>query len=85
VSLFQVYARALRYLATYRLRVSLIVIANIVLAAITIASLTMGSKIGSGFLIGLGGALLALTSALIALLVVLTLKAIGDGKVFIPE
>ncbi|OJT96716.1 MAG: cyclic beta-1,2-glucan ABC transporter [Rhizobium sp. 63-7] len=37
MSLFQVYARALRYLATYRLRVSLIVIANIVLAAITIA------------------------------------------------
>ncbi len=55
------------------------------LAAITIASLTMGSKIGSGFLMGLGGALLAITTALIALLVVLTLKAIADGKVFIPE
>lgn len=50
-----------------------------------IASLTMGSKIGSGFLTGLGGALLAVTTALIALLVVLTLKAITDGKVFIPE
>ncbi|WP_449371577.1 SLAC1 anion channel family protein [Thiomonas sp.] len=55
------------------------------LAAITIASLSMGSIIGSGFLIGLGGTLLALTTALIALLVVLTLKAIADGKVFIPE
>jgi ATP-binding cassette subfamily B protein len=37
VSLFKVYARALRYLGAYRLRVSLVVIANIVLAAITIA------------------------------------------------
>lgn len=55
------------------------------MAAITIASLTMGSKIGSGFLTALGGALLALTTALIALLVVLTLKAISAGKVFIPE
>jgi tellurite resistance protein len=55
------------------------------MAAITIASLTMGSKIGNGFLTGLGGALLAVTTALIALLVVLTLKAIADGKVFIPE
>ncbi|MFC5760795.1 MULTISPECIES: glucan ABC transporter ATP-binding protein/ permease [unclassified Rhizobium] len=37
MSLFKVYARALRYLGAYRLRVSLVVIANIVLAAITIA------------------------------------------------
>jgi ATP-binding cassette subfamily B protein len=37
VSLFQVYARALQYLAVHKLRVSAIVIANIVLAAITIA------------------------------------------------
>lgn len=37
MSLFKVYARALRYLAVYRLRVSLVVIANIVLAVITIA------------------------------------------------
>jgi ATP-binding cassette subfamily B protein len=37
VSLFKVYARALRYLGAYKLRVSLVVIANIVLAAITIA------------------------------------------------
>jgi ATP-binding cassette subfamily B protein len=36
VSLLQVYLKALKYLATYRLRVSLVVIANIVLAAITI-------------------------------------------------
>jgi ATP-binding cassette subfamily B protein len=37
VSLFKVYARAMRYLGAYKLRVSLVVIANIVLAAITIA------------------------------------------------
>ncbi len=37
MSLFQVYARALQYLATYRLRVSMVVVANIVLAVITIA------------------------------------------------
>jgi glucan exporter ATP-binding protein len=37
VSLFKVYARALRYLGAYKFRVSLVVIANIVLAAITIA------------------------------------------------
>ncbi|GAA3093447.1 glucan ABC transporter ATP-binding protein/ permease [Rhizobium viscosum] len=37
MSLFKVYARALRYLGAYKLRVSLVVIANIVLAAITIA------------------------------------------------
>nr|WP_210282882.1 glucan ABC transporter ATP-binding protein/ permease [Rhizobium sp. BK049] len=37
VSLFKVYARALRYLGAYKLRVSLVVIANIVLATITIA------------------------------------------------
>lgn len=36
MSLFQVYARALRYLAANRLRVSLVVIANVVLAVITI-------------------------------------------------
>ena len=37
VSLLKVYARALRYLGAYKLRVSLVVLANIVLAAITIA------------------------------------------------
>ncbi len=37
MSLFQVYARALQYLAVHKLRVSAIVIANIVLAVITIA------------------------------------------------
>ncbi|GEO86170.1 MULTISPECIES: glucan ABC transporter ATP-binding protein/ permease [Alphaproteobacteria] len=36
MSLFQVYIKALRYLSAYRLRVSLVVIANIVLAMITI-------------------------------------------------
>ncbi|TCL72894.1 glucan ABC transporter ATP-binding protein/ permease [Rhizobium sp. BK251] len=37
MSLFKVYARALRYLGAYKLRVSVVVIANIILAAITIA------------------------------------------------
>ena len=37
MSLFQVYARALQYLAAHKFRVSAIVFANIVLAAITIA------------------------------------------------
>ena len=37
MSLFQVYARALQYLAVHKLRVSAIVVANIVLAVITIA------------------------------------------------
>lgn len=37
MSLFQVYARALRYLGAHRLRVTMVVIANIVLAVITIA------------------------------------------------
>ncbi|MBD8556695.1 glucan ABC transporter ATP-binding protein/ permease [Rhizobium sp. CFBP 8762] len=37
MTLFQVYARALKYLAAYKLRVSSIVAANIVLALITIA------------------------------------------------
>ena len=37
MSLFQVYIRALTYLTTYRLRVTLVVVANIVLAVITIA------------------------------------------------
>ncbi len=37
MSLFQVYARALQYLAVHKFRVGAIVIANIVLAAITIA------------------------------------------------
>ena len=37
VSLFQVYARALQYLAVHKFRVSAIVLANVVLAIITIA------------------------------------------------
>jgi ATP-binding cassette, subfamily B, beta-glucan exporter len=37
LSLFQVYARALKYLGSSRIRVSLVVVANIVLAIITIA------------------------------------------------
>ncbi|MBW8788591.1 glucan ABC transporter ATP-binding protein/ permease [Rhizobium leguminosarum] len=37
MTLFKVYARALRYLGVYKLRVSLVVVANIVLATITIA------------------------------------------------
>ncbi len=37
MTLFQVYTRALRYLAAYRFRVAVVVLANIVLAIITIA------------------------------------------------
>lgn len=37
MSLFQVYARALQYLGAHKLRVSMVVVANIVLAVITIA------------------------------------------------
>ncbi|RFB87341.1 cyclic beta-1,2-glucan ABC transporter [Rhizobium leguminosarum bv. trifolii] len=37
MTLFKVYARALRYLGAYKLRVSLVVVANIILATITIA------------------------------------------------
>ena len=37
MSLFQVYARALTYLAAYKVRVSAVVVANVVLAVITIA------------------------------------------------
>ncbi len=37
LSLFQVYIKALKYLATYRFRVALVVFANIILAVITIA------------------------------------------------
>ncbi len=37
MSLFQVYARALSYLSAYRLRVSMVVVANVILAVITIA------------------------------------------------
>lgn len=45
VSLFQVYARTLKYLSVYRFRVSSIVAANIVLAAITIAEPILFGKI----------------------------------------
>jgi len=45
VSLLKVYARALQYLAAYRLRVSFVVLANIVLAAITIVEPILFGKI----------------------------------------
>ncbi len=45
MSLFKVYARALRYLGAYKLRVSLVVVANIVLAAITIAEPVLFGRI----------------------------------------
>ncbi|WP_337267848.1 glucan ABC transporter ATP-binding protein/ permease [Oryzifoliimicrobium ureilyticus] len=45
MSLFKVYARALRYLGAQRLRVSLVVIANIVLAGITIAEPVLFGRI----------------------------------------
>jgi glucan exporter ATP-binding protein len=48
VSLFQVYLRALQYLAVHKLRVSAIVIANVVLAVITIAEpILFGRIIGA--------------------------------------
>ncbi len=55
------------------------------MAAITIATLTMGSKIASSFLLGLGAVLLTLTTILIAALLVLTVRAMAAGKVFVPE
>ncbi len=45
MSLTQVYARALQYLAIYRLRVSMVVVANIVLAVITIAEPVLFGRI----------------------------------------
>ncbi len=45
MSLLRVYARALQYLAAYRLRVSFVVLANIVLAAITIVEPILFGKI----------------------------------------
>ena len=45
MSLFQVYTRALRYLAAFKVRVSLVVAANIVLAVITIAEPILFGKI----------------------------------------
>lgn len=45
MSLLKVYARALQYLAAYRLRVSFVVLANIVLAAITIVEPILFGKI----------------------------------------
>ncbi|OUC50318.1 cyclic beta-1,2-glucan ABC transporter, partial [Eggerthia catenaformis] len=45
MSLFQVYARALQYLAVHRARVGAIVIANIVLAIITIAEPVLFGRI----------------------------------------
>ncbi|MDI7864835.1 glucan ABC transporter ATP-binding protein/ permease [Rhizobiaceae bacterium n13] len=45
MSLLQVYARALSYLATYRFRVALVVVANVVLAMITIAEPVLFGRI----------------------------------------
>lgn len=55
------------------------------LAAITIATLEMGALSGWGFYFVLGGAMLAIVSIVIAILVVKTVLAIVQGKVFIPE
>lgn len=45
MSLFQVYARALKYLSAYRFRVSLVVAANVILAIITIAEPVLFGRI----------------------------------------
>ncbi|MFA7415146.1 MAG: glucan ABC transporter ATP-binding protein/ permease [Rhizobium sp.] len=45
MSLIQVYMKALRYLAAYRMKVSLVVVANIVLAVITIAEPVLFGRI----------------------------------------
>lgn len=45
MSLFQVYARALSYLSAFRLRVSMVVVANIILAVITIAEPVLFGRI----------------------------------------
>ncbi|MHB0950746.1 MAG: glucan ABC transporter ATP-binding protein/ permease [Allorhizobium sp.] len=45
MSLVQVYMKALRYLAAYRMKVSLVVVANIVLAVITIAEPVLFGRI----------------------------------------
>lgn len=45
LSLVQVYMKALRYLAAYRMKVSLVVVANIVLAVITIAEPVLFGRI----------------------------------------
>ena len=45
MTLFQVYTRALRYLATNKWRVTIVVVANVILAAITIAEPVLFGKI----------------------------------------
>jgi glucan exporter ATP-binding protein len=45
VSLFKVYVRALQYLAAFRLRMSMVVLANVVLAAITIEQFSLFGQI----------------------------------------
>ncbi|WP_416797264.1 glucan ABC transporter ATP-binding protein/ permease [Ciceribacter azotifigens] len=45
MSLFQVYIKALRYLATYRMKVALVVVANIILAVITIVEPVLFGRI----------------------------------------
>lgn len=55
------------------------------LAAITIATLEMGAQSGLSFYLMLGGGLLALTSLVIAILVVKTLQALVKGKIFLPD
>jgi ATP-binding cassette, subfamily B, beta-glucan exporter len=45
VSLFKVYVRALQYLAAFRLRMSMVVLANIILAAITIEQFSLFGQI----------------------------------------
>ncbi|MFA5663451.1 SLAC1 anion channel family protein [Castellaniella sp.] len=55
------------------------------LAAITIATLEMGAQSGLAFYRLLGSGLLAIASAVIALLLVKTVQALVLGRVFVPD
>ncbi|MFA7437641.1 SLAC1 anion channel family protein [Castellaniella sp.] len=55
------------------------------LAAITIATLEMGAQSGLAFYRVLGAGLLAVASIVIAILLVKTVQALAQGKVFIPD
>ena len=55
------------------------------LAAITIATLEMAAQGSQAFYLALGAGLLALTSFVIAILVVKTGRAMAQGKVFLPD
>lgn len=55
------------------------------MAAMTIATFEMGARSGQAFYTGLGWLLIAVLSALVALLSAKTLAAATQGKVCVPE